>query len=341
MPTDSNRKWIPPHDAQGRTPETVEQDKLREVVKATLYPRFAGRGPVRLVDGPPRRVRKADQPGSLIAIYSSLGALLGMLPAEKLVSSPTATGTGQSPAFDANRVAIGFCMLADVLTVGTATSTAPPAEPDAAGAEPVPVAPLAVAKAKRPEMTWERAVQILEKTRAVTESLRVTKQYDTRYLKPLMDVEKCFQQLDPLVKAGPPAPRRQPDAEQYLRRLGEAAIAMQVRKSGQKIDADPMLVAATTYAAMPPAFQAEVRKALAETSMASRARARRALSAATAAVVSPGTRALAQLATPPATSVRKVIRQGEGPLCATCLKAGRHVHMVDDEMLITARPRPQ
>ena len=83
-------------------------------------------------------------------------------------------------------------------------------------------------------------------------------------MRALDDAERCLDLLEPMLKMGPPP---KPDAERYLRALGVAANAALVRKSGDPTKtADPIVTAALVYQAMPPAQQAEVRKALARTS---------------------------------------------------------------------------
>jgi hypothetical protein len=301
-----------------------------------------------------------------IACYTPTGSFVGLIRPQRLLPRNTVAKAGGSKliaAYDANGVLIGvvdpgaieglgkgesFSYSEDGQLVGIVgsdnvirpvTPTKAPTVPDeaavnaarleqgaqdqrdqdaaawvAASQPATPGSPPAVvAKAsKRPPMSWEQATAGLRQLRLKLARERVAKAnaFDTRNMGPRDEVIRLLDRLESVLKMGPPPKPKQPDAERYLREMGEAAIAMHVRKSGKHVDADPMLTAALTYAAMPPNLQAEVRKALSKTSMASRARARGAL---TAAVERSG--------------VRKA--QSEGPLCESCLKAGRHVHMVE------------
>jgi len=232
---------------------------------------------------PTNRVAKAGAP-KLVACYDASGKLIG-------VCDPAAIeglGKGESFSYDATGQLTGIIgsdgvlrPITPVKAPQTAATTAPTTPAPTMGA---PV----VAKAKHPQMTWPQAMAILEKTRGALKSIRVQKStvtMDSRNLGAIAITERCLDELEPMLKmAAPPRPS-QPDAEEYLRKLGAAVIKQQVQKSGRPSDADPMLVAATTYAAAPPAFQTQVRKDLAKTSVESRKRARRALSLATAAAL--------------------------------------------------------
>ncbi|HVC41846.1 MAG TPA: hypothetical protein VND54_07715 [Candidatus Saccharimonadales bacterium] len=261
-----------------------------------------------------RRVTKADAASPLRAVFDEHGNILGVVdPAdlqglaegESFAYNADGMVTGivgsdgkirpVTPAMDPKSVAGRSAQDAAAANQRARDAAATVAANQPATAPNAPAAVVAKAAYRRPPMTWDQAMAILQKTRGTMERIRAQRVAkamtgDTRDLSALADAERCLDALTPLLKMGPPPKPKRPDAETYLRGLGEAAIELQVRKSGKHIEADPMLVAATTYAAMPPNLQAEVRKALAKTSMESRQRARRALSAATQAAVGTGTR---------------------------------------------------
>jgi len=202
-------------------------------------------------------------------VYDESGTPCGILGSDGRVRPVQGDASAMSETADADRDAAAWV-----------AATAPATAPGSPMAAPV-------AKAKRPAPTWAEATAQLRKLRLTLARERVAKAQamDTRNIGPRDEVIRLLDQLEPVLKMAAPPP---PDAERYLRKLGMAANAMLVRKSGNHDkNVDLMVAAALIYKAMPPAQQTEVRKALARTSAESRIRAKRALRIAMADALDP------------------------------------------------------
>jgi len=294
--------------AQGRAVKAVsavQQNAFLPVAKAANVQRIACYTPTGTYIGlvrpqrllPPGRVQKAGGP-QLIAVYDDRGKLIGAVDPKAVEG----LARGESFSFDEGGRLSGIIgsdgrVRSVQLPAHTTPTPAAQAEQDAAATvaanapAPGPTAPApVVAKSKRPAPTWEEATATLRQLRLKLARERVAKAQamDTRGLGTRDEVIRLLDLLEPVLKrAAPPEPKR-PDAEQILRELGKAANAILVRKSGNPAQSvDPMVAAALVYRAMQPAQQAAVRKALARTSVESRQRARRALTAATNAALDP------------------------------------------------------
>jgi len=277
--------------AQAAMLPVAKQANVRRVACYTPTGSFVGLvQPARLLA--PYTVAKAAAAG-LIAVFDDKGKLLGAVDPKAVEG----LGKGESFSFDENGNLAGIIGSDGVIRPVRApaseeVSTAMQAERDAAAtlaawapAEPGGVAPAPIVspatKARRPAPTWEEATAALLKVRGTLARMRerrVLKSMDTRDLRALEDAERCLELLEPVLKRSAPP---QPDATRILKRLGEAVIRQSVRKSGQPINLDPMVAAALAYSALPPDSQRAIKQQLARTSMESRQRAKRELSAAT------------------------------------------------------------